>query len=83
MAEPQAVSSNCDRRVTEGFDSDIGQRILQLMRLEYLDMPGLSLDVPQAARLLNISASLSEHLLGRLRADGFLALTSTGRFVRA
>lgn len=82
MAEAHTISDGGWDSVG-GFDSVSGLRVLQHMRAEYLEMPGLSLDVPQAARLWNIPAALSECLLSRLRDDGFLAITATGRYIRA
>lgn len=83
MANAHAISGGVDPVGNQGFDSASGMLVLQRMRAEYLEMPGLSLDVPQAARLWNIPAALSESLLVRLREDGFLAKTATGRYIRA
>jgi hypothetical protein len=66
-----------------GFESELGHRLLQLMRAEYVEMPGLSLDARQAARLWNLPVDASEWLLTRLLQDGFLSLTNRGRYVRA
>jgi hypothetical protein len=55
---------------------------LALIRMEYLEMPDLSLTQRQAARLWNLSSELCELSLRTLVQNGFLARTPTGTFVR-
>jgi hypothetical protein len=58
-------------------------RILQMrVSAEYREMPGLSLTLPQAARLFSIDASCCEQILGALVERGVLA-TSGRLFIRA
>jgi CheY-like chemotaxis protein len=45
---------------------------LQRIRGEYTEMPGLTLTIPQAARLWRIDPSLCKELLDRLVEEGFL-----------
>lgn len=51
-------------------------------RAEYLEMPGLQLTIPQAARLFNLSPDLCTVTLETLVADGFLHRAGT-RYTRA
>jgi len=57
-------------------------RALQLLKSEYLEMPGLRLTVPQASRLLALEADKTQPLLEALVDTGFLRRTPTG-FIRA
>ena len=57
-------------------------RALQLLKAEYLEMPGLRLTVPQASRLLALDAGKTQPLLEALVDTGFLRRTPTG-FIRA
>ena len=57
--------------------------LLNRVRGEYLEMPGLSLSLCQAQRMWNLRRSDCEALLGELVNDGFLARTPLGLFVRA
>ena len=50
---------------------------------EYLEMPGLSLTVPQARRLLGLDTSTCERLLEELVDQHFLRRTPHGVYVRA
>ena len=56
--------------------------LLDRMRGEYLEMPGLRLTLPQAARLCGLPRDVCEHALTRLVDDGFLRRTGDGAFVR-
>ena len=49
---------------------------------EYLQMPGLSLSVPQAQRLLGLDAQECEQLLEELVGSHFLRRTPGGLYVR-
>ena len=57
-------------------------RALQLLKSEYLEMPGLRLTVQQASRLLALDADKTQPLLEGLVDAGFLRRTPTG-FIRA
>ena len=57
-------------------------RALQLLKSEYLEMPGLRLTVPQASRLIGLDVDKTQPLLDALVDTGFLRHTSTG-FIRA
>ncbi len=55
---------------------------LQIMRAEYLEMPGLHLTARQARRLWNLDAELCDALLDMLIADRFLRKTPNGAYAR-
>jgi hypothetical protein len=52
------------------------------IRAEYLEMPGLSLTLPQAARLWGVDSAVVEPLLRGLVENGFLWRTDAGQYVR-
>lgn len=56
--------------------------LLDRIRGEYLEMPGLRLTVPQALRLWGLPQDVCEYALDRLVDDGFLRRTADGRFVK-
>lgn len=60
----------------------VAQRLLLRVRGEYLEMPGLRLTLPQAARLWGLDQGLALALLEALVEAGFLARTSDGRYCR-
>ena len=53
-----------------------------LIRMEYHELPALSLTFWQAQRLWNLSEELCERALQSLVREKFLTMTSSGRFVR-
>lgn len=57
--------------------------ILQRIRGEFLEMPGLCLTPGQARRLWNLDAASCDALLQALVAAEFLRRTSSGTFVLA
>ncbi len=56
---------------------------LELLRLEYLDMPRLSFTPGEVARILNIDPPTARGLLQPLEDSHFLVHTRDGRFTRA
>lgn len=56
--------------------------LLDRIRGEYSEMPGLRLTVPQALRLWVLPQDVCECVLGRLVEDGFLRRTADGALVR-
>ena len=58
--------------------SDVVQRI----QGEYIEMPGLKLTLPQAARLFGVSAHESQRVLSELIACGFLRRDRNGAYQR-
>lgn len=75
-----STSSDVGRpRLPELARSD---RLVQRMRAEFLEMPGLMLTLPQAARLWSLQASQAKAALGELVAGGFLVWDSRGMYRR-
>ena len=56
---------------------------VNLVRAEYLEMPGLSLTEVQAGRLWNLRRDIAEALLEELERARFLRRTTKGTYVRA
>lgn len=56
--------------------------LLDRIRGEYLEMPGLQLTAPQARRLCGLPQDVCEYALARLVEEGFLRRTAGGAFVR-
>ena len=56
--------------------------LVERMRGEYTEMPGLSLTVPQAGRLWGVDCAATRVLLEALVAQKFLTETNAGAFVR-
>jgi hypothetical protein len=52
------------------------------IRAEYLEMPGLTLTLPQACRLWCLSPAQSERLLSELVDGGFLVRDARGAYCR-
>jgi predicted transcriptional regulator of viral defense system len=57
------------------------RRLLDRIRAEFLEMPGLDLTLAQARRLWGLDRLTCEYLCGRLLEDGFLERTSRGTYV--
>ena len=55
--------------------------IMIRIRGEYLEMPGLSLTVPQASRLMGLSNPVCHACFDSLVSDGFLVRTRDGRYL--
>ena len=58
-------------------------RWLELIRTEYVEMPGLHLTEPQVRRLWGLDSVTAEALLGALTDVRFLRRTRQGAYVRA
>jgi len=56
---------------------------VQLIQMEYLEMPDLRLTFWQAQRLWNLSTELCERALTFLMNAGFLVCTETGGYIRS
>ena len=57
-------------------------RLLHRVRSEFIEMPGLQLTVPQAARLWGLDASASRRVIDALVEGSFLRWTERGTVVR-
>jgi hypothetical protein len=60
---------------------DDANATLWRIRGEYMEMPGLKLTVPQAARLWQLDQPSIEQLLNVLVADGVLRRTAGGAYL--
>jgi hypothetical protein len=58
------------------------QDILQRIRGEFLEMPGMRLTLRQAQRLWRLDESVCDAILGALVDAQFLARTRDGSFIR-
>ena len=58
------------------------ESLVQRVRGEFLEMPGLQLTVAQAQRLWGIERELCELVVGTLVGTAFLRRTPTGAIVR-
>jgi DNA-binding IclR family transcriptional regulator len=56
---------------------------LEIIRAEYLEIPGLNLTKPQIRRLWGLDARTCDALLDSLVEDGFLKQASGQKYVRA
>jgi hypothetical protein len=59
------------------------EEAIQLIQMEYAEMPELRLTFWQARRLWNLSDELCQRALATLTRSGFLALTADGAYVRS
>jgi hypothetical protein len=69
------------------FDTDVQPNpraaIVERIRGEFREMPGLTLTLAQAVRLWSLDRSTCSDLLSHLVETGFLTLTADGAFCRA
>jgi hypothetical protein len=65
---------------TERRDLAARRSLLRRVWLEFDEMPGTSLTLPQATRLFGIPAEVCGRILGSLVNDGRLRQTQDGRF---
>ena len=72
---------------SRGAESVAGQKTaadwLQLIRAEYLEIPGLQLTRDQVRRLWSLNELVCDALLEALIEEGFLRRTRTGTYIRA
>ena len=57
--------------------------LMEQVRAEYAEMPGLSITLPQAQRLWAVEQHTCQEALSRLVSRGVLRRTRNGRFIRA
>jgi hypothetical protein len=60
----------------------VDQQVLERIRAEYLEMPGLSLKVDQVQRLCGVEREPCKHVLDTLVKRNFLRLKSDGAYAR-
>ena len=59
------------------------QPLVERARNEFIEMPGLQLTVPQAARLWGLDMSACQRVISALVGSAFLRWTRDGKVVRA
>lgn len=59
----------------------LDQRVLERIRAEYLEMPGMKLRIEQVQRLCGIEQTMCEVVLDALVKADFLCLKSDGTYV--
>jgi hypothetical protein len=65
------------------FDPPIVEDSLELVRAEYLEMPGLKLTKPQVQRMWSLDPDTCDRVLDELETAHFLELTPHGDYVLA
>lgn len=68
--------------VSPGSSELIRSDVVQRIQAEYMEMPGLKLTLPQAARLFGVNTHESQRLLSELTEDGFLRRDQNGSYLR-
>ena len=63
------------------LESPVGTPLLQRIRAEYVEMPGLKLTEAQAQRLWGLDGAMCKAALAALVKAGFLSRTDTGLFI--
>jgi len=63
-------------------NSFLDQRVLERLRAEYLEMPGMKLRMEQVQRLCGIEQTMCKLVLDALVKTNFLCLKSDGTYVR-
>ena len=59
------------------------QRVLERLRAEYLEMPGIKLRIEQVQRLCGIEQTMCKLVLDALVKTNFLSLRTDGTYVRS
>ena len=59
------------------------QNVLERVRAEFVEMPGMRLTVEQVQRLCGIEPTLCTTVLGELVGSRFLYVTQDGRYARS
>jgi hypothetical protein len=57
------------------------ESLVERVKGEYREMPGLCLTVPQACRLWQVDRATCERIFNALAAEQFLARTAAGAFI--
>jgi len=56
--------------------------LIDRVRSEFIEMPGLRLTLPQASRLWGLDHTTSQHVINALVGSAFLRWTQDGKVVR-
>lgn len=62
--------------------SPLNVEIIQRVKMEFMEMPGLTLTRPQASRLWNLDGFVCHQILSHLVGEQFLAEKSGGIYLR-
>lgn len=81
-SDPPPWTLGVSLRRERGEDSEVSE-LLKRIEAEYVEMPGLSLTLPQAQRLWTADRHTCQRVFDRLIARGAVRMTVRGRFVRA
>ena len=65
------------------IDDSVDAALIARIRGEFREMPGLSLTIDQACRLLGCDAATCRHVIDVLVAEGQLRWSRDGRLIRA
>jgi hypothetical protein len=79
LREVSSSSAACNEWTMNTF---LDQRVLERLRAEYLEMPGLKLRIEQVQRLCGIEQTMCKLVLDALVKTSFLCLKSDGTYVR-
>ena len=63
--------------------NNVASDLINRVKQEYLEMPGLLLTTRQASRLWNLDADVCQALLSSLVHQKFLSETRTGAYLRS
>ena len=64
------------------MNSPVAPQLIQRIRAEYLEMPGLTLRPEQVQRLCGVDSALCRRVLESLVESGFLSLRADGGYAR-
>jgi hypothetical protein len=76
------VGATLEGQTESTMNKPVAPQIIQRIRAEYLEMPGLSLSAAQVQRLCGVDSALCESVLEALVESGFLARRSDGVYGR-
>lgn len=75
--------SNRERGERAGTRDRTERQVIDLVRAEFREMPGLKLTAEQASRLWHVERRVCESVLRKLTDERLLRRTRDGAFVRA
>jgi hypothetical protein len=82
-ARGTATSTAAWREVMSSGKDFVDRRVLERLRAEYLEMPGMKLRIEQVQRLCGIEPPMCRLVLDALVKERFLCLKPDGTYVRA
>ena len=77
-----AAILECESSISTAGHVDLRKRA-DVIRSEYLELPGLSLTTPQAQRLWNLDRETCQRVLDVMVREKFLKRTADAQYVRA